>query len=137
MSSNVKTSTEMTLKQKTVSFLALFTSTGTLLCCALPAALAALAGGAAISAYLSTFPWVIPLAQYKGWIFLVAGVLIGLNGILTFRPQGKLACAITGGQGCEIAGKFSKVMFWIAVSIYGIGVFMTYGIVPLLRLLDK
>lgn len=124
------------MKEKFVSFIALFTSTGTLLCCALPAALAALAGGAAISTYVSAFPWVIPLSRHKGWIFLVAGLLIALNGVLTLRPQGKLACAITGGKGCEVAGTFSKTVFWIAACVYLVGAFMTYGIVSLLEFLE-
>lgn len=125
------------MKDKVVSFLALFGSTGTLLCCALPAVLAALAGGATISAYVSAFPWVIPLSRHKGWIFLIAGLLIALNGVLTLRPQGKLACAITGGKGCEVAGTFSKSMFWIAAVIYAVGAFMTYGIVPVLEFLER
>lgn len=124
------------VREKILSFLALFTSTGTLLCCALPAALAALAGGAAISAYVSTLPWVIPLSRHKSWIFLIAGALIALNGVLTLRPQGRLACAMTGGRGCEVAGTFSKSMFWIAAVLYAVGAFMTYGIVPLLEFLE-
>ena len=124
------------MKEKLVSFLALFTSTGTLLCCALPAALAALAGTAAIGAYISLFPWVIALSRHKGWIFLTAGTLIALNAVLILRPQGKIACAITGGKGCEAAGTFSRAMFWIATVIYAVGAFMTYGIVPLLELFE-
>lgn len=123
------------MKEKAVNFLALFGSTGTLLCCALPAALAAIAGGAAISAYVSVFPWVIPLSRHKGWIFIVAGALIVFNGVLTFRPRGRLVCAITGGKGCEVAGAFSKSLFWIAAAVYAAGAFMTYGIVPLLEFL--
>ena len=38
------------MKPQFVNFLSVFTSTGTLLCCALPAALAAIAGGAAVEA---------------------------------------------------------------------------------------
>ena len=124
------------MKERVINFLALFGSTGTLLCCALPAALTAVAGGAAISAYVSAFPWVIPLSRHKGWIFLIAGALIAFNGVLTFRPRGQLACAITGGKGCEVAGTFSKSMFWIAAAIYAVGAFMTYGIVPLLEFLE-
>lgn len=123
------------MKEKVVNFLALFGSTGTLLCCALPAALATVAGGAAIGAYVSAFSSVIPLSRHKGWIFLIAGALIVLNGVLTLRPRGKLACAITGGKGCEVAGTFAKSMFWIAVAVYAIGAFMTYGIVPVLEFL--
>lgn len=124
------------MKEKILRFLAVFTSTGTLLCCALPAALAALAGGAAISAYVATFPWVIPLSRHKGWIFLAAGALILVSGVFTLRPHGKLSCAVTGGKGCEEAGVFSKWAFWIAASIFVVGTFMTYGIVPLLEWLE-
>ncbi len=124
------------VKEKIISFLALFTSTGTLLCCALPASLAAIAGGSAVVGLMSTFPWLAPLSQHKGWIFLVAGVLIGFNALLSFRPKGAVACAITGGKGCEVAGRFSRVMLWTSIVVYAIGVFMSYAIVPILRLLE-
>ena len=123
------------VKEKVISFLALFTSTGTLLCCALPASLAAIAGGSAVVGLMSTFPWLVPLSQHKGWIFLVAGVLIGFNALLSFRPKGAVACAITGGKGCEVAGSFSRIMLWTSIVIYTVGVFMSYAIVPILRLL--
>jgi hypothetical protein len=124
------------MKEKIISFLTLFTSTGTLLCCAVPAAIATAAGGAAIGAYVSTFPWVVPVSQHKGWIFLTAGLLIAVSSVLTLRPQGRLACALTGGRGCEAAGQFSRVMLWVAISIYGIGAFTTYGLTPILRHLE-
>ncbi len=127
---------KQTTVQKLSGFLALFTSTGTLLCCALPAAVAAVAGGAAVGAFVSTFPWLISISHYKGWIFSAALLLIVFSGILTFRPHGKLACSITGGQGCETAGRFSKTMFWISVIIYAIGVFFAYAAVPILRFIE-
>ena len=120
-----------------LSVLALFTSTGTLLCCALPATLAAIGGGVAVGALISTFPWLIPLSAHKQWLFLVAGMLITFNGTLVLRPQGTVACTITGGKGCEVAGRFQKVMFWGAAMTYVVGVFMAYGIVPLLRFLES
>ena len=66
---------ERGVKEKVISFLALFSSTGTLLCCALPASLAAIAGGSAVVGLMSTFPWLAPLSQHKGWIFLVGSRL--------------------------------------------------------------
>ena len=122
------------LKQDTISILSLFTSTGTLLCCALPAALAAIAGGAAVGTMLSALPWLIPLSQHKGWIFMVAAVLITFNAVLMFRPKGKLACSITGGKGCEVAGRFTKTMLWISISVYTIGAFVAYALVPILKI---
>ena len=125
------------LVQKSSSFLALFTSTGTLLCCALPATIAAIAGGAAVGAFASTFPWLISISHYKGWIFSVALVLIVFSGILTFRPHGKLACSVTGGKGCQTASSFSRAMFWISVIIYIIGFSFAYAMVPVLRFLER
>jgi mercuric ion transport protein len=124
------------MREKLLSVTALFGSAGTLLCCALPAALAALAGGAAIGAYVSAFPFVVPLSRHQEWIFLIAGGLVVVNGILTLRPRGRLACAITGGKGCELAGAFTTASFWIAAGTYAVGAFMAYGIVPLLELLE-
>jgi hypothetical protein len=124
-----------TWKQKASSFFALFTSTGTLLCCALPAAVAAFAGGAAVTSMISTFPWLVPLSANKGWIFLGSGLMLLISGLLVYRPKGKMACSITGGEGCEAAGRFTKVMFWTSVIIYGTGAFFAYAIVPIMRFL--
>lgn len=123
-------------REKIISFFALFGSTGTLLCCALPAALAAVAGGAAVGTMLSAFPWLIPLSQNKEWIFIGAGGLIVFNAILVFSPKGKVACSITGGKGCDVAGAFQKFMLWVSIVIYIVGAFVAYGLVPLLHLLE-
>ena len=130
------TQQDQTFKQTLASFLALFTSTGTLLCCALPSAIAVIAGGAAVTSFISTFPWLVPLSRQKEWIFLASGLMIVLSGVLIYRPKGRLACTITGGQGCEVAGRFTKVMFWMSAGIFAVGVFFAYALVPLLRLLE-
>ena len=122
--------------QSLVSFLTLFASTGTLLCCALPATLATLAGGAAVVSLTSSFPWIIPLSRHKDWIFLTAGVLLLFNGVLVLRPKGKMACSITGGKGCEVASRFTKVVFWSSTLIVGLGAFFAYAIVPILHWLE-
>ncbi|MEP1305394.1 MAG: hypothetical protein ABJK11_03925 [Balneola sp.] len=122
-------------QQKASSYLALFTSTGTLICCALPSALAAIAGGAAVTSMITNFPWLVPLSANKGWIFLGSGVLLVLTGVLIYKPKGKMACSITGGNGCEIAGTFTKTMFWISIFIFSIGAFFAYGFYPLQQLL--
>lgn len=122
--------------QKLSSYLALFTSTGTLICCALPSAIAALAGGAALASFVSTFPWLVTLSQHKEWIFLGAGVMILLSGTLVYRPKGKVACTIAGGEGCAVAGRLTKAMFWLSSGIYATGAFFAYALVPILRVLE-
>lgn len=130
------TQQDQTFKQKLASVLALFTSTGTLLCCALPSAIAVIAGGAAVTSFISTFPWLVPLSQQKEWIFLASGLMIVLSGLLIYRPKGRLACSITGGQGCAVAGRFTKRMFLLSTGIFTVGVFFAYALVPVLRLLE-
>ncbi len=122
-------------KQKASSFFALFTSTGTLICCALPAAVAAFAGGAAVTSMVSTFPWMVALSAQKGWIFLGSAIMLIISGVLIYRPKGKVACSITGGKGCEVAGRFTKIMLWSSVIIYSIGTFFAYALVPMMRFL--
>lgn len=123
-----------TLTQMVTSYLALFTSTGTLLCCALPSALAAVAGGSAVASLVSTVPWLVPLSQSKEWIFLGAGLMILLTALLIYRPKGRVACSIAGGEGCAIAGRFPRITFWISAGIYAVGVFFAYALFPLMQL---
>ncbi len=120
---------------RVLAVLSLFLSSGTLLCCALPAVLATLVGGAAVVSLVSTFPWLITLSQYKSWIFLGAGILLGIQGLLIYRMRGRSACEI-GEEGCQIVGRFTRRVFWMALSIYVIGAFFAYGLTPLLRWLE-
>ena len=123
------------MREKIMSFFSLFGSTTTLLCCALPATLSIVAGGAAVGSLISVFPWLIPISKHHNWIFLIAGILLLINGIFVIKPKGKVACSITGGKGCEVAGSFSKWMFWFSVILYSIGAFFAYAYVPLMELM--
>jgi len=123
------------MREKIMSFFSLFGSTATLLCCALPATLSIIAGGAAVGSLISVFPWLIPISKHHNWIFLIAGILLLINGIFVIKPKGKVACSITGGKGCEVAGSFSKWMFWFSVILYSIGAFFAYAYVPLMELM--
>lgn len=132
---NATSSNSQSWKQKASSFLALFTSAGTLICCALPAAVAAIAGGAAVTSMISIFPWMVPLSANKEWIFFGATVMIIISGILIYRPKGRMTCSITGGEGCEVADRFTKFMFWASLIILLTGAFFAYALLPLMQLL--
>ena len=125
------------MKDKALSVFALFTSSGTLLCCVLPAVVATIAGGAAVSSMLSTFPFLIPLSMHKEWIFGIAAILIAINGYMVFKPSQDMACDVdTGEDGCDITGRFNKRMFYISASVLGIGAFFAYALVPILVYFD-
>src|SRR5437660_9999133 len=68
----------------TLSYLSLFTSVGTLLCCALPSLLVLLGLGATVGAVLSAAPWLVALSRHKVWVFVVSGVFIGLSFIQVY-----------------------------------------------------
>jgi len=59
-------------RQTILPSLSLFTSVGTLLCCALPALLVTLGMGAALAGFVGAAPWVTAVSDYKGIVFAVA-----------------------------------------------------------------
>ena len=121
------------MKDKVLSIFTLFTSSGTLLCCVLPAVVATIAGGAAVSSMLSVFPFLIPLSMYKEWIFGVATILISINGYMVFKPNQEVACDVDAGEdGCDITGRFNKRMFYISSTVLALGAFFAYALVPIL-----
>jgi len=125
------------MKDKALSVLTLFTSSGTLLCCVLPAVVATIAGGAAVSSMLSAFPFLIPLSMNKAWIFGVSAILIAINGYMVFKPNQEVACDVEVGEdGCEVTGRFNKRMFYISVSVLVMGAFFAYALVPILVYFD-
>jgi|TARA_B110000438_G_scaffold6883_1_gene6773 hypothetical protein len=125
------------MKDKALSLFTLFTSSGTLLCCVLPAVVATIAGGAAVSSMLSVFPFLIPLSMYKEWIFGVATILISINGYMVFKPNQEVACDVDVGEdGCDITGRFNKRMFYISSTVLALGAFFAYALVPILVYLN-
>lgn len=67
---------------------------------------------------------------------MIAGIMILFSGVLILKPKGKAACRITGGKGCQVAGRFQKGMFWATVVIYSIGLYAAYGLMPFLQLFE-
>ncbi len=125
------------MKDKALSVFTLFTSSGTLLCCVLPAVVATIAGGAAVSSMLSVFPFLIPLSMHKEWIFAIAAILIAINGYMVFKPNQDVACdAEAGEDGCDITGRFNKRMFYISATVLAVGAFFAYALVPILVYFD-
>ena len=62
--------------QTIIPSLSLFTSLGTLLCCALPALLVTLGMGAILAGLIGVFPYITFISDYKEYIFIISGILI-------------------------------------------------------------
>ena len=109
-------------KIKNISILSLFTSTGTILCCALPALLVTIGAGAALSSVISVFPQIVWVSKYKVYIFTVAFILIILSGYLQWHAR-KLPCPSDKllAAKCISARRVSLVIYFVSVGILLIG----------------
>lgn len=69
------------------SWVALFASSGTLICCALPALLVAMGAGAALSTLVSAVPGLVWVSEYKEVVFAAAGLMLASSGVLQWRNR--------------------------------------------------
>lgn len=66
---------------------ALLASTGTLVCCVLPAAMVSLGAGASLIGLFTAFPQLIWLSERKGLVFGVALAALALAGAMLWRAR--------------------------------------------------
>jgi hypothetical protein len=114
------------------SVVSLFTSGGTLICCALPALLVTLGAGAALSSLVSVFPQLVWLSEHKDWVFSIAGVALAVAGWLQWRARFEPCPADAAlAAACMKTRRTSRVIYFISVAIFLIGAFFAF-IAPLL-----
>lgn len=69
------------------SWMALFFSSGTLICCALPALLVVLGAGAALSTLIAWIPQLVWFSEHKTTVFAAAVVMVIASGLLQWRSR--------------------------------------------------
>jgi hypothetical protein len=121
-----------------LGYLSLFTSLGTLVCCALPSLLVLIGLGATVASVVSAAPWLITFSRHKDWTFAIAGLLIAANFVYVFRVAPRLradsqACPVDGPSACGVASRVSHWILWVSAGIYAVGLFSAYLLGPLLR----
>ncbi|MEM8799498.1 MAG: hypothetical protein AAGF15_05410 [Pseudomonadota bacterium] len=107
--------------------LALFTSTGTLLCCALPALFVALGMGAVVAGVVTSVPGLIWLSAHKALVFGVAGALLVIAGGLQWRAR-NLPCPADPrlARACMRSRAIAKWVYVLAVLVYLVGAFFAF-----------
>ncbi|MFL6452208.1 MAG: hypothetical protein ACJ746_31765 [Bryobacteraceae bacterium] len=125
-----------------LSYLSLFTSLSTLLCCALPSLLVLFGLGATVASVLSQAPWLVTMSHHKHWVFLISGVLIGGNFVYMYQVAPRLqakhgACDPKEPAACLTASRFSRVILWCSAALYLIGCFTAYLLGPILVHFDS
>lgn len=119
-------------KPRSWSWLLLFTTSGTLLCCAIPITLVSLGFGAAVATMASSAPWLITLSQYKVWMFTVSGLLIGFSAWAVFRPGRSCPTDPELAAACMQADKWNGRFIGLSAGMWGIGFLAAY-LLPLLQ----
>jgi len=82
------------LKNNTwAAFSALLASSGTLVCCVLPAVMVSLGAGASLAGLLAEFPQLIWMSANKGLIFGFAFFMLFVSGVMQYRAR-SLPCPV-------------------------------------------
>ncbi len=118
-------------ENKLISYLSLFTSFGTLLCCALPSTLVLLGFGASLAGFLGDFPQLIVLSENKEWVFGISFFMLGISW-LGQRYAAAQACPIDQKENCETTKNWSKPLFTITLAINIVGAFYAFVLPKLL-----
>lgn len=104
------------------SWFALFASSGTLICCALPALLVAIGAGAALSSLVATVPGLVWISEHKEVVFGFAGVMLGISGVMQWRNRFAPCPADPAlGQACMRARKASLRIYLLSLAIFVAG----------------
>ena len=124
------------MKEKGVTVFTLFTTTGTLICCALPIMLVTLGLGTAVVSMTSAFPFLIVLSQYKAWVFAFSGLMLAVSGWLMYRPGRSCPTDAVLARACTTAHKWNKRIYWTSVVIWGVGFSAAFLALPIRIWLD-
>jgi len=112
---------------KLFDYLTLFSSTTTLICCALPAMLVMLGAGGVMAMLVANVPGMVWVSTQKTLFFSIAGSLLLLGGWLQWRAR-SLPCPIEPAlaNACMRTRKTSLIVYLISLSIYLIGAFFAF-----------
>jgi hypothetical protein len=118
---------------RAASVLSLFSSGGTLICCALPALLVAIGAGAALSSLVSAVPQLVWFSEHKTGVFAFAAMMLFVSGVMQWRAR-RLPCPIDPALAfaCTRARKTAHFTYLVSVLLFVIGGFFAF-VAPLLN----
>ena len=119
------------VRRQGFSWLTLFASSGTLVCCALPIILVTLGMGATVAALTSALPFLIVLSAHKIWVFIISGIMLVLSAWFIYRPGQHCPSESLQAELCQRSRKWNKRIYWFSVLVWGIGFFAAFVALPL------
>ncbi len=110
-----------------LAFLSLFTSTGTLICCALPALLVSIGAGAVMAGIIETVPQITVIGKHKIWVFMFAFLMIILSAYMQWRAKNE-PCPTdpVKAHTCMRTRRISWIVWGISVMAFLIGGFFAF-----------
>ena len=114
-----------------LTWLALFTTMGTLVCCALPITLVALGMGATMAFLVSEVPFLVTLSQHKILVFTISGSLLALSSWLLYRPGRTCPIEPKLAELCIKTQTWNRRIYWFSVTLWGVGFFAAFLALPL------
>lgn len=124
------------VEQSRWGWLVLFTSSSTLICCALPILLVTLGLGAVSATLFETLPFLVTLAKHKFWMFIASAAMLALGGWALYRPGRYCPADPALAKKCASAHRWNTRIWWASVVIWAIGFFAAYLSLPLYELLS-
>jgi len=125
------------LERSRWGWLLLFTSTTTIICCALPILLVSIGFGAVSAAMFSNMPFLVDLAQHKIWLFAGSGALLLLAGWALFRPGRSCPVDPVLAAKCEAADHWNRRLLSLSAGLWVLGFIAAYLSLPLLELYES
>ena len=115
------------VKHTLMPTLSLFTSFGTLICCALPALMVTIGAGASLAGLVSTAPWLVTFSKYKAWTFALSGIMILIAGFMRWQAR-NMPCPADAAQAkaCKRLRAISFYTYWLSVVVWIIGFFFAF-----------
>ncbi len=113
------------------TWVTLFASAGTLVCCALPIIMVTFGMGATVAALTRSIPFLITLSQYKVWVFAGSAVMLALAAWMMYRPG--RACPVDPELGalCDRTRVWNRRIYRTSVILWSVGFFAAFVALPL------
>ncbi len=110
------------------SLASLLASSGTLVCCTLPALLVAVGAGAVMSSLVSAVPQLVVLSEHKEVLFAFAALMLGVSGLLQWRGR-HAPCPVDPAlrNACLRTRKISARVFVASVAVYLTGFWFAFA----------
>jgi len=107
---------------RAASWLALLASSGTLVCCALPALLVTLGAGATLATLVAVFPQIVWLSEHKGIMFGGAALMMAAGGALQWRNR-RAPCPIDPAlrDACMRTRRWSSRVYALSLMLLAVG----------------